>query len=93
MSGSKPRNKKPTVNLKDAYAVKILIAITNEGKMSVTGFPLNVHTAQKIMQGATGTVMNYFIEGARAGNMDEAGNVTKSKIIKLNKNIIIPGMN
>ena len=71
-------------------SLRIGIEILDNGQISVNGFPKNAQQAIQIMNAATGTIINYFIEKAASGNLDERGNVTDENIIKPKGNIITP---
>ncbi len=83
--------KKKMVKLKEAYVVKMTIMVTRNGQISVNGFPKNIHQAADVMDSAKKAIINYFLEKATNGNLDQLGNVTDEKIIMPGKNIIIPG--
>jgi len=70
--------------------LKIIIELLDNDQLRVNGFPKNTQQAINIMNAATGTLINYFIEKARDGEVDEMGNVTESNIIKPDNLIIMP---
>lgn len=80
-------NNIPT-GLKKAFAVKIVITVTNDGQVNVSGFPKNLPQATGIMDMGKNAVVNYFVQKARSGDLDDNGIVTDDKIIKPDKNII-----
>ena len=69
------------------YAVKIIITLTQDGRVSVAGFPNNLHQAMGLIDAAKTAVVKHFIEKANAGNLDENGNINE-RIIK--PEILIP---
>ena len=70
--------------------LRIGIEILDNGNIRVNGFPKNTQQAIQIMNAATGTIINYFMEKAVAGELDEMGNVTSSNIIKPDNLIVMP---
>lgn len=85
--------KKKMVKLKEEYVIKMTVTITRNGQINVHSFPKNVHQATQIMDDAKKAVINYFLEKAMTGKLDQLGNVTDNKIIVPDKNIILPGGN
>ena len=79
------------VKLKDGYLIKMTITLTRNGQINVNGFPKNVHQAVQVMTDAQKAIINYFIERATNGELDQIGNVTDGKIVMPDKNIVIPG--
>jgi hypothetical protein len=71
-------------------SLRIGIEILDSGQIRVNGFPKNTQQAINIMNAATGTIINYFVEKARNGEMDELGNVTDNNIIKPDNLIVLP---
>jgi len=70
--------------------LKIDIELLDNGQIRVNGFPKNTQQAVNIMNAATGTIINYFIEKAKDGEIDQMGNVIDSKIIKPDNLIVLP---
>ena len=70
--------------------LKITIEILDNDQIRVNGFPKNTQQAINLMNAATGTIVNYFVEKARSGDVDEMGNVTESNIIKPDNLIVLP---
>lgn len=71
-------------------ALNITIEILDNDQIRVNGFPKNLQGAINIMNAATGTIINYFLEKARDGVLDPAGNVIESNIIKPDNLIVLP---
>lgn len=69
-------------------SMQVVIAITNDGRLSVNGFPKNLQHAQQIIHGANDAINNYFIMQAKDGKLDDKGNVIESKIIPVKQPII-----
>jgi len=63
-------------------AMQVTINITKDGKLSVSGFPNNLQGALQVIHGASDAIVQYFIGKAKAGEMDDQGNVVESKIMK-----------
>ena len=70
--------------------IKIDIEVLDNNQIKVNGFPKNAQQAINIMNAATGTIINYFIEKARNGEVDQMGNITDSNIIKPDNLIVLP---
>ena len=70
--------------------LRIDIELLDNGQIRVNGFPKNTQQAVNIMNAATGTIINYFIEKAKDGEIDQLGNVIDSKIIKPDNLIVLP---
>ena len=81
------------IDLKDTYAIKLTITVTNGGQIGVNGFPTNIQAAVDVMNAATKAIINFFLEKARNGELDELGSVIDSKVIKPDKRIITVGLN
>jgi hypothetical protein len=60
--------------------MKVVISIKQDGRMNVTGFPINLQQAQQVMHAAYDVVMNYFLSAAKKGNLDDIGTVVNSNI-------------
>ena len=74
---------------KSAVAVmEIKIQVTQDGKVGVMGFPKNVIDATRIMNAATNSVIEFFWNYAKDGNLDKNGTIIESKIIEAKKPII-----
>jgi len=71
-------------------ALRISIELLDNDQIRVNGFPQNVQQAIQIMNAATGTIINFFIEKAVAGELDQMGNVSSSNIIKPDNLIVMP---
>ena len=71
-----------------AYSVKIVITLTQDGRVSVGGFPNNLHQAIGVLDAAKNAIVNHFIDKAKGGNLDDKGNVTDERIIK--PSLIVP---
>ncbi len=74
----------------EELAIQIIINVGVDGRLSVSGFPNNVTQAQNILHSTSDAINNYFIEAAKAGKLDDKGNVVKSNIIQPDKPIIQP---
>ncbi len=71
-------------------AMQVTINITKDGKLSVNGFPNNLQGAQQVIHGAHDAIVQYFIGKAKAGEMDDNGNVIESKIVKPDRPLLRP---
>ena len=69
--------------------LKVTIEILENNQIRVNGFPKNTQQAINLMNAATGTIINYFLEKASAGEIDMHGNVIESNIIKPKNNLIV----
>jgi len=63
-------------------AMQVIITVTKDGRLSVNGFPNNLHGALQVIHGAHDAIVQYFISKVKAGEMDDQGNVVESKIMK-----------
>jgi hypothetical protein len=70
--------------------LKITIDILDNDQIRVNGFPKNAQQAINIMSAATGTIVNYFVEKARNGEVDAMGSIIDSNIIKPDNLIVMP---
>lgn len=73
-------------------AMQIIITVTKDGRLSVNGFPNNLQGALQVIHGAHDAITAYFIGKAKAGEMDDKGNVIESKIIKPDRPILMPNV-
>ena len=73
---------------KSKVKLQITIHLTEDGLVGVGGFPNNLRAAQDIMNAASISVTDYFINQAKAGKLDDKGTVIESKIIQPKKSII-----
>jgi len=68
--------------------MEIKIQVTKDGKVGVMGFPKNVVDAMKIMNAATNSVVEFFGNHAKDGNLDKNGTIVESQIIQAKKPIL-----
>ena len=73
-------------------AMQVTINVTKDGRLNVNGFPTNLQGAQQVLHGASDAITAYFIGQAKAGKLDDQGNVIESKIIPANKPILMPNV-
>ena len=76
------------MNDKPELQMQVTINVMKDGRIGVGGFPTNFMQASQIMHAAHDSVMNYFIEQAKAGKLDDKGTVIESKIIQPKKPIL-----
>jgi len=66
-------------------AIKIIIM--SDGGVQVNGFPQDLHVAQSWMDAAKRAIVNYFIDKAKRGELNEKGIVEK-KILTRDRSLI-----
>jgi len=59
----------------------ITIDVYSDGGLIVRNVPMNYHQAMNIMQGATHQVVSFFMNHAKAGEVDPMGTISRNKII------------
>jgi len=76
---------------KNGAVMQVVIQVTKDGRVGVSGFPKNVIDAMKIMHAATGSVIEFFGNHAKDGKLDKMGTIIESKIIQPKMPVIVPG--
>ena len=72
--------------MKGKMIVRIEITLMDNGSLSVTGFPMHLDTAMRIMGQAMAAVAKHFIQGAKDGKLDADNNFDSNVLIPLRKN-------
>lgn len=67
---------------------QIKITILDNGKINVTGFPLDANLAMGWMQQAQQALVAFFIAKAKAGELDENNKVIEKKILTRNSKLV-----
>ena len=64
------------------------ITIMNNGSVNVNGFPTDLREARHWLFMAEEAIMNYFINKAKAGELDENNRVIQKKIITKDNHLV-----
>ena len=67
---------------------QIRITIMNNGSVNVNGFPTDLREARHWLFMAEEAVMNYFINKAKVGELDENNRLIEKKIITKDKGLV-----
>lgn len=76
--------------MENKMVMEIKIQVTNDGRVGVVGFPKNMVDATRIMTAALNSVVEFFGQYAKDGNLDKNGTIVESKIVPISNKIIVP---
>jgi hypothetical protein len=71
-------------------SMQIVVSVKKDGSLDVSGFPKNLVQAMQVIDAARGAIVNYFIEHAKAGHLDDTGTVIESNIIQPKFGMSVP---
>lgn len=81
MNENKPAHPQPVLQMR--------ITAMSDGNVNVSGFPTSLRNAQNLLNMAAQATIEYFIEQAKAGNLDDNNTVIPKKIIESKKPALV----